>query len=49
MTNKKKGVAVSLAFLFIDIALIITGILRGEAQTVLEKAVRICVECMGLG
>ena len=49
MTNQKKNIAVFLALLFIGVLLIAVGILRGEAQTVLEKAVRICVECMGLG
>ena len=49
MTNKKMGVAVSLALLIAGIAMIVAGVLRGEAQTVLAKAVRICVECMGLG
>lgn len=49
MRNKKKSIAVSLTLLGIGIALIVAGILRGEVLTVLEKAIRICVECMGLG
>ncbi len=30
-------------------ALIIMGIATGESDTVLSKAVRICMECIGIG
>ncbi len=29
--------------------LLTLGIVRGEAQTVLQKAVIICMECIGIG
>ncbi|MDY3886137.1 MAG: CD1871A family CXXC motif-containing protein [Treponema sp.] len=29
--------------------MIVLGILRGEAETVFQKAVRICMECIGIG
>lgn len=31
------------------IALIVLGIFRGETAVVLKKAVRICLECIGVG
>jgi hypothetical protein len=39
------------AFLLIGIgaAFLVTGVLRGEAQVVLAKAIRICLECIGIG
>lgn len=49
MKGRKKEIALSLALLLAGIALTVAGILRGEARTVLEKAIRICLECMGLG
>jgi hypothetical protein len=37
------------ALLFLSILLIIIGVLRQEPATVLEKAIRICMECIGIG
>ena len=34
--------------LFAAIAMIILGVWRGEAAVVLKKAVRICLECIGV-
>lgn len=31
------------------IALIAVGLVQGEALTVLEKGIRICLECIGIG
>ena len=30
-------------------ALIVTGILAGDPAAVLQKAIRICMECVGIG
>ena len=32
-----------------SIGLIVVGITRGEGETVLKKAVNICLECIGIG
>lgn len=37
------------ALLLTGAAFIVLGIYRGEAETVLRKAVYICMECIGLG
>lgn len=44
---KKTVIAISLILL--AAALIITGIVTGEVDTVLGKAARICMECIGIG
>ena len=31
------------------VALIVIGLTQGEARTVLEKGIRICLECIGIG
>lgn len=38
-----------ISLLLIATAFIAIGILRGENTLVLQKAVRICMECIGLG
>lgn len=35
--------------LLISIAFIIYGAIRGEMDTVLAKAVKLCLECIGIG
>ena len=35
--------------LCVGIGCIVAGVIRGEAEVVLEKAVRICMECIGIG
>lgn len=35
--------------LILGAALCCIGLLHGESETVLEKAVRICLECIGIG
>ncbi len=37
------------AVLLAGIALVAVGVTRGEAAVVLQKAVVICMECIGLG
>ena len=32
-----------------SIIMIVAGVITGEAQTVLSKATRICLECIGIG
>lgn len=35
--------------LLISIAFIIYGVMRGEMDTVFAKAVKLCLECIGIG
>lgn len=38
-----------IALLGISVAFVAIGIVRGEVSLILQKAVRICMECIGLG
>lgn len=47
---KKKEIPLkALATSVIGIALMAFGIYRGEMMTVFSKAIRICLECIGIG
>ena len=37
------------ALLIAGVALLCFGIMRGEADLVLGKAIRLCLECIGIG
>lgn len=37
------------ALLILGIVFIVLGAVRGEVDTVFAKAVRICLECIGIG
>ncbi len=41
---------VSQIFLLVaGLAFVLVGILRGEAAVVLSKAIKLCMECVGIG
>lgn len=44
-----KKAAVQVLLLLAVIAMLIFGIWREEAQTVFSKAIRLCMECVGIG
>ncbi len=44
-----KKAAAQAALLMIGAAMLCFGVWRGEAATVLSKAVKLCLECVGIG
>lgn len=40
---------VQVALLIVGIAMVCFGVMRGEADSVLAKAIRLCLECIGIG
>ena len=48
MKNIKKT-AVSIAIILLAAVLIYYGISRGEVEVVLQKATKLCLECVGIG
>ena len=37
------------ALLIVGVAMVCFGVMRGEADAVLAKAIRLCLECVGIG
>ncbi|WP_191014516.1 CD1871A family CXXC motif-containing protein [Treponema zioleckii] len=48
LTERKRKIIAAIS-LCLGILFVITGIFRGEAETVFYKATRICMECIGIG
>ena len=45
--SKKAGVQI--LFLLLGLAFLVCGVMRGEAGVVLNKAIKLCLECVGIG
>ena len=45
----RTAVLLRVLLLFISVLFIVIGLLGGEYVSVLNKAVRICLECIGIG
>ena len=48
LSHVKKS-AVQATLLVVGIAMLCFGVWRGEAATVLSKAIKLCLECVGIG
>ena len=44
-----KTAAAQILFLLLGLAFLVCGVMRGEADTVLNKAIKLCLECVGIG
>ena len=44
-----KRIVVQAALLIAGVAMLCFGIWRGEAAVVLSKAIKLCLECVGIG
>ncbi|MBS6455469.1 MAG: thioredoxin [Holdemanella biformis] len=44
-----KKATVQVLLLFTGMVMLVFGIWRDEAQTVFSKAIRVCMECVGIG
>jgi len=47
--NILKSRALSILLVMIGIAMMYIGVHRGEALVVMNKAIRVCMECIGIG
>ncbi len=49
MRDEKRKVLIGFLLLALALVFIGVGVLRDEVRAVLEKAIRICMECIGIG
>ena len=49
MDNDKVWNLIRLAILLMGVGMIVYGATHGEAAIVLRKAIKVCLECIGLG
>jgi len=50
ITNKKSAkIIIPAVILLAGIIMMFFGIWRGEPQIILQKAIRVCLECIGIG
>ena len=49
MMRVDRKAAAQLALLLVGAAMLCFGVWRGEAASVLSKAVKLCLECVGIG
>jgi len=48
MTSRRRN-TITVALLVVSVALIVAGVMTGEPDTVLNKAINVCMECIGIG
>lgn len=48
MASKARNM-ITAALLAVSIALVVAGVMTGEPDTVLNKAINVCMECIGIG
>lgn len=48
MKTEKRSIT-QIALLVAAVGMIVVGAMRGEVETVLAKAIRLCMECVGIG
>lgn len=46
---RSKKALFQIALLVCGVAMLCYGVWRGEAESVLSKAIRLCLECVGIG
>lgn len=49
MSRRKRVIPAGAVWAVLGLVLMGIGIYRGEMQVVLEKAIHICLECIGIG